>query len=51
MEGSIVEKGSDTIMATQASPDAQSGGQVLEASEIDEIPDTMLAVQVVEVST
>ncbi|PQE03441.1 alcohol dehydrogenase protein [Rutstroemia sp. NJR-2017a BBW] len=35
-------------MATQASPDARSGGQVSEASEIDEIPDTMLAVQVVE---
>ena len=41
----------DTTMATQASPDARSGGQVSEASEIDEIPDTMLAVQVVEVST
>jgi hypothetical protein len=38
-------------MVTQASPDGSSEGKVSEASEIDEIPDTMLAVQVVEVST
>jgi hypothetical protein len=53
-ERSIIKEVSDTIMATQASPDARSGGDVSVKNEelgIDEIPETMLAVQVVEVST